>query len=236
MNISLVFLTLNEIVGSKALYENIPLNAFDESLVIDGGSTDGTKEFFHKKRIPVYVQEVKGRGEAFRIAFEKAKGDALIFFSPDGNEDPKDIPKFKSFLDKGYDIVIATRMVKGARNEEDDQILRWRKWANKSFTLMANLTWNKGLFITDTINGFRAITRKAWQELALDGQGYTIEYQSCIRAFKRGLKIAEFPTTEGSRIDDRGGSPSIKTGLVFLRLYFSELRRGNDWKPFNLND
>ena len=231
MKISLVFLTLNEIVSLTELFDKIPLDAVDESFAVDGGSTDGTRKFFRKKGIQVYTQEVKGRGEAFRIAFKKAKGDALIFFSPDGNEDPNDIPKFRPFLEKGHDMVIATRMVKGAHNEEDDQVFKWRKWANNAFNLMANITWNRGAFITDTINGYRAITKDAWEKLAPDGQGYTIEYQSSIRAFKKRLKIIEFPTIEGSRIDDREGSPSIKTGLAFLKMYFSELKRGNNWEP-----
>jgi len=236
MKLSLVFLTLNEIIGLRAIFHAIPLNIVDEILAIDGGSTDGTLEFFQEKGIPVFVQNIKGRGEAFRLAFEKAKGDALLFFSPDGNEDPKDIPKFKPLLQQEYDIVIANRMAKEAHNEEDDQLFKWRKWANNLFTLIANMTWNKDSFVADTINGFRAISRKAWQELALDSPGYTIEYQSSIRAFKRGIKIAEFPTYEAPRIDNQEGSPSIITGLAFLKLYFSELKRGNNWKPLKLHD
>jgi len=42
-----------------------------------------------------------------------------LFFSPDGNENPADIPKFKPLLEQGNDIVIATRMTKTAHNEED---------------------------------------------------------------------------------------------------------------------
>lgn len=229
MKLSLVFLTLNEIVGLRVVLDKIPLNCVDEVLAIDGGSNDGTQEFLKKKGVPVFVQEVKGRGEAFRLAFSKARGDALLFFSPDGNEDETDIPKFKPLLEKGNDIVIATRMVKSAYNEEDDKLFKWRKWANNAFTLMTNLTWNQGPYVTDTINGFRAITRRAWKELALDGMGYTIEYQSSIRAFKKRLRIAEFPTHEGPRIDNKEGSPSIMTGLAFLRLYFSELKKGNRW-------
>lgn len=229
MKISLVILTYNEIKGLEALFDKIPRDAVDEIFAVDGGSTDGTLEYFARKGVTVYGQEVKGRGEAFRVAFRKAKGDALLFFSPDGNEDPNDIPRFRPFLEQGFDIVVGTRMVRGAHNEEDDQLLKWRKWANNGFTLMANLTWNRGKYVTDTINGYRAITKKAWQKLALDGPGYTIEYQSSIRAFKLGLKIAEFPTYESGRVDDRVGSPSIKTGLAFVKLYLSELRVGRAW-------
>ena len=230
MKITLVLLTFNEIVGLRQLFAKIPLAAVDEAFAIDGGSTDGTLEFFREQGFPVHVQGKRGRGEAFRLAFEKTSGDALLFYSPDGNEDPLDIPRFRPLLENGYDMVVATRMVRGARNEEDDMLLKPRKWANNVFNALANMTWNRGAFVTDTINGFRAITKSAWQKLALDGPGYTIEYQSSIRAFKLGLSVAEFPTYEGARLDGREGSPSMDTGVAFLKMFFSELRVGKAWR------
>ena len=56
------------------------------------------KNLFEQYNVPYFIQNKKGRGEAFRLAFEKSTGDALIFFSPDGNEDPKDIPLFIEHL------------------------------------------------------------------------------------------------------------------------------------------
>jgi glycosyltransferase involved in cell wall biosynthesis len=225
MKISLVILTLNEIVGLQHVFDNIPLSAVDEVFAVDGGSTDGTVEFFQQRGIPIISQQKRGRGEAFRLAFEKAQGDALIFFSPDGNEDPLDIPRFRPLLESGAGIVIANRMTGGGRNEEDDKMFPLRKWANNAFTWMANTTWNRGPYVADTINGYRGVTKAAWAALRPDGPGYTIEYQMSIRAFKHGVRIVEFPTCEAARIDERGGSPSISTGLAFLKMYASELRR-----------
>ena len=48
------------------------------------------------------------------MAFQTVPGDALLFFSPDGNKDSRDIPKFREYLDQGYDIVIASRMMRDA--------------------------------------------------------------------------------------------------------------------------
>jgi len=49
-------------------------------------------------------------------------------------------------------------MTKGAVNEEDGQILRFRKWANNAFNLGANLVFrSRGPYITDSMNGYRAI-------------------------------------------------------------------------------
>ena len=226
MKVSLVILTYNEIIGLKAIFDKIPFKAVDEVFAVDGGSKDGTLEFFREHGVTTYVQEKKGRGEAFRIAIEKAQGDALIFFSPDGNEEPNDIPKFKPFLETGADIVIGNRMTGGGHNEEDEQFLKPRKWANNIFTLMANLSFRRSPqgYVADTINGFRAITKKAWAEIRPDGPGYTIEYQMSMRAMKKGLTIVEFPTYEAVRIDDRVGSPSLQTGIAFLKIFFRELR------------
>jgi glycosyltransferase involved in cell wall biosynthesis len=223
MKLSLAILTLNEITGLRDIFDKIPTHAVDEIIAIDGGSTDGTIEFLEQRQVKTYRQTIPGRGEAFRLAFQIATGDAILFFSPDGNEDPNDIPKFKPFFIQGADIVIGTRMVAGAHNEEDELFFKWRKWANNAFNWMANVTWNRGKFISDSINGYRAITKKAWDMLTPNGAGYTIEYQTTIQAMKRGLHVIEFPTFEANRLDQRSGSPSIRTGLAMLRMYFYEL-------------
>lgn len=226
MKIGLVVLTLNEIEGVTALFDSLPLDQVDEAFAVDGGSTDGTREFFSKKNFRVLDQASGGRGEAFRMAFAASEVDALIFFSPDGNEDSKDISRFRDYLSEGAAMVIASRMMEGAVNEEDAQIIRFRKWANNSFNWLVNLFWNRGPYITDSINGFRAITRDAWDQIRLDGTGYTIEYQSTIRCLKLRLPVREFPTTEGQRIGGESYAKSIPTGLRFLRLLFSEIAVG----------
>ncbi len=225
--ISLVLLCFNEIEGTRHLIDKIPMKTVSECFAVDGGSTDGTREFLKKKRVMVVDQKSKGRGEAFRIAFKKAKYNNLVFFSLDGNEDPRDIAKFAEYFEKEYDMVIASRMCAGAKNEEDDNLLKIRKWANNFFNFTINIIWNRsGKYVTDSINGFRGITKEAWKKMNLDGEGYTIEYQSTIRALKLGLKIAEFPTHEGARIGGESQAKSIPTGIKFIKLLLKEIRIG----------
>lgn len=214
INSSLIILTRNEISGLKSLINKIPFDQVDEYFAVDYQSTDGTVEFFKTKKIPVVKQILPGRSEAFRIGTKHAKGKYLIFFSPDGNEDPSDIPKLIGLLENKYDLAIATRFVKGARNEEDDQIFKFRAWANQLFTFFANLFWHGRL--TDSINGYRAITKDAFNKLRLDAQGFAIEYQMSIRSLKLKLRVAEIPTTEGNRIGGKSGSAAIPTGLTFI--------------------
>lgn len=223
MKITLVILTKNEIQGVNVVVPKIPRKTIDEIIAVDGDSTDGTRQALENMGVSVVSQTSPGRGEAFRIAIEKSQGDILIFFSPDGNENPDDIPKFRKYFEDGADLVIASRMMRGAHNEEDGSLFPVRKLVNQVFGLIANVFWNRsGRFVTDTINGYRAIKKDVFKELNLDGSGYTIEYQMSIRALKHKKKIVEFPTYESSRIGP-GGSPSFFTGIAFIKCLWREV-------------
>ncbi|OGY16952.1 MAG: hypothetical protein A2785_02340 [Candidatus Chisholmbacteria bacterium RIFCSPHIGHO2_01_FULL_49_18] len=214
---TLVILTRNEIEGMRALVGRIPFEACDEHFVVDFESDDGTVDFVRKRGIRIIRQEKPGRGEAFRLASREAQGKFLVFFSPDGNEDPADIPKLLDKLREGYDMVIASRFLPGSRNEEDRFLVRPRAWANRAFSFVANLLWNRGgEYVSDTINGYRAIRKSAFDKLQLTAQGYAIEYQMTIRAIRKGMRIAEIPTIEGQRIGGESKAGSIPTGLRFL--------------------
>ena len=225
--VTLVVLTLNEIEGLGHVFPKLPLHAVDEVLAVDGGSTDGTLEFFHAHGVRAIRQVKRGRGEAFRLAVGEARHDGLVFFSPDGNENPDDIPRLTQGLTSGYDMVIASRFLPGARSEDDD---KWmfpnHRWGNVTFTWLVNRLWHRPRRITDTINGFRGVTRQAFARLAPDAEGYAIEFQMSIRALKLGLAVLEIPTVESERIG-RGVSKlnAIPVGCQFLSLLLREWMR-----------
>lgn len=228
LRIALAILNRNEEEGLSAVLPRLRLDGVDRVFAVDGHSTDRSLEILRQHGIPVLPQPSLGRGEAFRSAFDHARQDvdAIIFFSPDGNENPDDVPRFRPLLEQGADVVIASRMMTGGVNEEDEELLRFRKWANLAFSEMARLTWGRARpKISDPINGFRAITVAAWDRLRPDGPGYTIEYQTSIRAYKLGLVVKEFATIEGQRIGGQSNARSIPTGLRFLRLFANELVR-----------
>ncbi len=230
MKKTLIVLTLNEIDGIKELYDKIPFEAADEVVAVDGGSTDGTREFLDEKGLRVLEQEIKGRGEAFRVALRKTKGDVLLYFSPDGNEDPEDIPLLFAKIEDGCDIAIASRFMRGSRNEEDDHFFRWRAWVNQSFTYTANLLWNTKDYVHDTINGYRAVRRDVFKRLNTDEQKFPIEYQMSIRAMKLKLNIGEIPTIEGNRIGGESKAESFPVGWGHVNVFLHELFNGKEWE------
>ncbi|MEA3378203.1 MAG: glycosyltransferase family 2 protein [Nanoarchaeota archaeon] len=225
---TLVILTYNEIEGLKALFNKIPINQIDEVFAIDPGSTDGTLNFLKKNGIKVIIQKIKGRGEAFRIGIKSAKHENIVFFSPDGNEDPNDIIKIFRFLKENYDMVIASRFMKDSRADDENEFLAIRSFGNKTFTKIANLLWGGKLH--DSINGFRGIKKNKFAIMQADAHGFGIEYQMSIRAKKMKLKIKEFPTFEGDRIGGQSTAHTFKTGLLFIKLILSELWKGKSFK------
>lgn len=226
MKRAIVLLTFNEIEALPKIFDRIPRDCAQETLAVDGGSADGTREFLASKGLRVLGQPRRGRGVAFRVAAEATEAEALVYFSPDGNEDPADIPRLFEEIERGADLAIASRMMRGAFNEEDVHWFKPRKWVNLAFTLIANLLWNRGPYVTDTINGFRAVRREKFIELGCDAEGFVIEYQMTIRAMKARLKLSEIPTYEGQRLGGQSTAESWSTGMVFLRQLGREILSG----------
>jgi len=218
---TLVILTFNEIEGAKALFSRIPAGKINDVFVVDGGSKDGTIDFFRKKGLRVYTQEIKGRGEAFRIGIEHAKSEYVVFFSPDGNEDPDDIVKLLELLHQGYDIAGASRFMKGGRADDETETVPVRSIGNRVFTMLIDLIW--GGKLSDSINGFKGITKSAYRELNPNAPGFAIEFQLSIRALKKRMRIAEIPTYEGDRIGGESTAKTISTGLLLLKIVIREL-------------
>jgi glycosyltransferase involved in cell wall biosynthesis len=225
MNITLVLLTMNELDGSKALFEQIPWRRFEDALVLDGKSTDGTREFFESKGIRVVSQKNEGLGNAVIEAMTASTGEAVVFFHPDGNMNPNDTLKFRPLFEQGYEFVVASRMMKGGYNEEDVKWIKFRKWANITFAWIAAALWSKPgcCKATDPVNGFRGITRDAFERMVIDATDCSVDYQMLIRAYKKKIKLIEFPTIEGSRIAGTTRFRSLPTGIREVKMLLREM-------------
>jgi glycosyltransferase involved in cell wall biosynthesis len=219
---TLVLLTLDEIDGLRLTWDDLPLDEFNTVLAVDGGSTDGSRAFLEARGVPILDQPIPGRGVAFRVAAEASQDDRLVFFSPDGNEDPADIVRLDDLVAQGADLAIASRFASGSVNEEQDAI-RPRARVNQALTWMANRLFNHGPYVTDTINGYRAMRRQSLLDLHTSVKRFPIEYQISIRAMRRRWRIEEVATIEGQRAGGESKALSWPVGKDHIKVLLSEL-------------
>jgi len=165
MSITIIILTLDEIDGVSVIMPQINKNWAEEIVFVDGGSTDGTVEKAKELGFDVIHQKNKGEGNACRIGTDATQSDYIMFFSPDGNDLPEDIPKLIEKTKQGHDVVHISRFGKNSISNDAN----WFEYfGNKMFTFLVNSFF--GGNYTDALNGFRIIKRAFWDELKTDAQ------------------------------------------------------------------
>ncbi len=217
MKTSIVIFALNEIDGMRSIMPRIKAEWYDELIIVDGGSHDGTVEYARENGYFIFTQQRKGTGAAFQEAMEKAAGDIVIMFSPDGNSIPEKIPELAAQIKKGYDIVIASRYYQGAKSYDDDLITFF---GNRMFTALANLLF--GSRISDVLVMYRAYRKDAVNKLRIDTLTPSWGTQILLRAVKKKLKIAEIPADEPARIGGVRKMKPLKNGFYELMMIIKE--------------
>jgi glycosyltransferase involved in cell wall biosynthesis len=210
VKVTLLLPVLNEIEGVREIMPRIKREWCDQVLVVDGGSTDGTTEYFREHGYEVVTQRRKGLRFAYLDALPHVAGDVLITFSPEGNSIPEVIPVLVAKMREGYDMVIVSRYTDGATSEDDDFM---SGLANLVFTKTINLLFRARY--TDAMVMFRAYRRSLLEELDLDKDSsywpeealfrkrVGLEPLLSIRAAKRRLRMADIPGSEPARIGGR---------------------------------
>jgi glycosyltransferase involved in cell wall biosynthesis len=219
---------MNELAGCKYDVPQIQREMFDEIYAVDGNSTDGTVEFLRSENITVHTQPKKGYNEACRFAFEMCKTEALILFHPKGSVPVQDTLKFRNYFDQGFGLVIASRMINGASNEEDDKLIKPRKWFVLSLALISSLLFRRDQqMIWDVLHGFRGLTVDAFKEINPSESGVSFDLETVSRSYKKRIQRMEFPTIECERLAGTTHFKALPTGWKLLKYLVREVSRGN---------
>lgn len=229
MKITLLIFTLNEIEGLEVIMPRIKKEWYDQLIIVDGNSTDGTLEYARRQGYQVIVQKRKGIRHAYIEAFPHVTGDVVITFSPDGNSIPELIPLLVQKMKEGYDMVIASRYAKGARSEDDDTLTAFGNWM---FTKIINLLY--GGNYTDAMVIYRAYKTELFAALDLHKEeNYAperilrtvigVEPLLSVRCAKRKLRVAEIPGDEPPRIGGERKLLPFRWGASYLLQIIREL-------------
>ena len=222
MSVIVFVLTLDEIDGVSEIMPKIKKEWADKIIFVDGGSTDGTIEKAKELGFEVIHQKNQGEGNACRVGTDATESDFVMFFSPDGNDVPDDIPKLIEKTNEGYDVVHISRFGKNSVSEDANWLDRF---GNNMFTFLVN-TFFGGNY-SDALNGFRIIKRKIWDGLKTDAQYLNIEQQTCIRLAKLKIPIFEIDGKEPKRI---GGERKMRPLTTGAQLSYQIIKEFIFWK------
>lgn len=189
-----------------------------EILVVNDGSSDSTADLV--KNLETEIKNLRliddrqnhGKGYAVKRGMLEGRGDLRLFTDADNSTAIEHLDLFLPHIGEGYDAVIGSIAVYGAKIASGSEPL-WRRIAGKAGNLFIQVLAVPG--IHDTQRGFKLFTAKVvtdvFPRLTIDRWGFDIEVLALAR--KSGYKIKELPV-------DWRNDPNSKVGL---RAYFQVL-------------
>ena len=174
-----------------------------ELIVVDDGSTDGTREILRAGdwdgRFRLFEHERnRGKGAAVQSALEQARGDYAAIFDADLEYDPSDLRLLMPpLLDGRANACFGVRAFDGYTSHSFLFVL-----GNKGVTLACNILYN--VYLHDIMTCHKMIRTDVFRSLPLRSAGFSIEPEITARLVQRGERIFEVPVHYRARATEEG--------------------------------
>ncbi|MGH2915521.1 MAG: glycosyltransferase family 2 protein [Solirubrobacteraceae bacterium] len=195
-----------------------------ELIVVDDGSTDGTREILRggdwDGRVRLFEHDAnRGKGAAIRTALREARGEYACIFDADLEYDPADLALLMPpLLDGRANACFGVRAFDGYTSHSFLFVL-----GNKGVTLACNLLFN--VYLHDIMTCHKMIRTDVFRGLELEAAGFSIEPEITARLVMRGERIFEVPVHYRARSNEEGKKLTARDGFrviaTLLRCRFS---------------
>lgn len=199
----------------------VAVNLEKEIIVVDDGSTDGTRQILEKisASFPIKVffhQKNQGKGASVRTALKHVSGDYVIIQDADLEYDPEDYYKMLKPILKGKAEVVYGSRFTGERLN----MLFWHYLGNRFLSLVTNILYNTTLSDMETC--YKLFRADIIKKLDLKARGFEFEPEVTAKILRQGIKIYEVPISytgrdfsEGKKIRWTAGFEALWTLLKY---------------------
>lgn len=214
MKLSVIVPVYNEKNTIKKILDLILLVPVEkEIIVVDDGSSDGTRTVIQEKfsghpeiRI-IFHEKNTGKGKAIRTGIAAASGDAVIIQDADLEYDPMDYLKLTEALEKnGVSVVYGSRFL-----DKTHVTSSWHRFVNFFLTAVTNFLFSSKL--TDMETCYKLFRTPLIKGLDLKSDGFEIEVELTAKVLKLGEKIMEVPISYKGRSFHEGKKIGWKDGF-----------------------